>query len=437
MQSFIEYIKEKPITFMRKNEDLISTLKGIVGSNQFRDMTTAIRSNGKSKSVEDFNILEEYQTRFDETPSVLKITHDDCDLFLYEKLKALIKKEFSNFKVLYNDTDYNLKRDKYITNREVWYIDEGYLLNLWTSESKNIYANPELDIKMSKHDQLIEGNTLLVPPIHSNRVNKEIETRIIGTFKNTTIKEYDRNSIGMMSVDGSGELYVKEFTLDKKFKIQDLDLHYGSDFKTFHTELLKKLKTDKKGLVLLHGDPGTGKTFYIRYLLQNLAKTKKKVLYFPPSMVESVTDPAFFNFITNWTMDNGKNSVLLIEDAEPLLVSRESSRNMGITNLLNLTDGILNDILSIQIIATFNTGLGELDKALLRPERLIARKEFKKLTIDNAKKLSEVLGLDTSKIDKDMSLAEIYSVKNDSEVLLHGVDKDKSNGERPTIGFKK
>jgi len=420
---------------MTRNNDIISTLKTIVDKSYFRDMTSALRSNGKSKAVEDFNILEAYQTYFDETPSLLKITHDDCDIFLYEKLKAQIKKEFKNSKVLFNDTEYNLKRDKYIPNREVWYLDEGYLLNIWTSESLNIYAEPEIDIRMSKHDQLVEGNTLLVPPKESAKENKEIEKKIIDTFKNTTIKEYERNTIGMMSVDGGGELFVKEFTLDKKFKIQDLDVHYGEGFKEFDAALQKKLRSDTKGLILLHGEPGVGKTYYIRYLLQKLSKTKKKVLYFPPSMVESVTDPAFFNFITNWTMDNGKNSVLLIEDAEPLLVSRDSGRNMGITNLLNLTDGILNDILSIQIIATFNTKFEELDGALLRPERLIARKEFKKLSIENSKKLVELLKMDPSKVTKEMSLAEIYSIKNDNGILLHGVDKSNPNGERKKIGF--
>jgi len=571
---------------MKNNDnDIISTLRNMVDSSYFKELTLAVRSNGKSKAVEDFNILDEYQTRFLETPSVLKITHDDCDIFLHDKLKDLLKNEFTNSKVIFNDTDYNLKRNKYIPNREVWYIEDGYLLNLWTSESKNIYANPEIDIRLNKHDGLIEGNTLLTPPHHSNKNNKEIERRLIETFKKTTIKEYERNSIGMMSVDGSGELFVKEFTLDKKFKINDLDIHYGDGFKEFSESLFKKLKTDKKGLVLLHGDPGTGKcvhgktkitiknistgeikkvsinilvgekklniydkkfiesklidgyevlsdsgwsnikaihktieydewslitqscnlicadnhivfdenmnelfvkdlkignkiqtknglefvtdvhlmdkksnmydleleensdhryftndilshnTFFLRYLLQRLAKTNKKVLYFPPSMVEAVTDPAFFNFIMNWTMDNGKNSVLLIEDAEPLLLSRESGRNMGITNLLNLTDGILNDILSIQIISTFNTNLNELDKALLRPERLIARKEFKKLTLENGKKLAEILKIDSNLITKEMSLAEIYSIKNDNEVLLHGVDKSLEYGDRKQIGF--
>jgi len=214
------------------------------------------------------------------------------------------------------------------------------------------------------------------------------------------------------------EIVCKCYNSEKKSNMYDLDLNEESEHRYYTNNILSH------------------NTFYIRYLLQCLAKTKKKVLYFPPSMVEAVTDPTFFNFITNWTMDNGKNSVLLIEDAEPLLVSREANRNMGITNLLNLTDGILNDILSIQIIATFNTSLNELDKALLRPERLIARKEFKKLTIDSAKKLAEQLKIDPSLVTKEMSLADLYSIKNDSEVLLHGVDRN-GDGSRNPIGFKR
>lgn len=421
----------------RKDVDIISAIKSIVDNNNFKELALAVRSNGKSKAPEDFNTLEDYLKRFEEMPSLLKITDDDCDIFLHKKLKENLIKEFPHSKIIFNDVEYNLKNDRYVPSREVWYIDEGYMLNLWTGESKNIYANPEIDIRHSKDESLIEGHTLMVPSDRSPRHNKEIEKRIIDVFKKTTIKEYERNSIGMMSIDGGGDLYVKEFTLDKKFKINDMDLHYGEGFSEFYEGLFKKLKSDKKGLVLLHGEPGSGKTFLIRHLLQKLAKTKKKVLYFPPTMIEVITDPAFFNFITTWTMDNGKNSVLLIEDAEPLLTSRESGRNMGITNLLNLTDGILNDILSIQIIATFNTNLNDLDKALLRPERLIARKEFKKLSVDSGKKLAEQLKLDPSTITKEMSLAEIYSVKNDNEVLFHGVDKKKMNLDPVTIGFRK
>ena len=199
---------------------------------------------------------------------------------------------------------------------------------------------------------------------------------------------------------------------DKKSNMYDLELGEESKFRYFTNGILSH------------------NTYYIRYLLQKLTQINKKVLYFPPTMVDSITDPSFFNFITDWTMENGKRTILLIEDAEPLLASRNNNRNLGITNLLNLTDGILNDILSIQIIATFNTDLGELDDALLRPERLIARKEFTNLTLQQSKLVAEKLKLDPKIIDKEMSLAELYSMKKNKEIMSHGVKHEKH------IGFK-
>jgi len=241
------------------DDDVITKIRHMIDNSYFKDLIMAVKTNGKSKTLEDFNILEEYQSKFMETPSLLKITDDDCDIFQHDKLKSLLTKEFPESKIVFNDTDYNLKRNKYISNREVWHISDGYMLNLWTGESKSMYANPELDIKLNEHESLIEGNTLLVPPHNSTKTNKETEKLIIDIFRKSLVKEYDRNSIGMMSVDGNGELYVKEFTLDKKFRIKDLDLHYGIGFKDFYNNLFRKLKSDKKGLVLLHGDPGTGK----------------------------------------------------------------------------------------------------------------------------------------------------------------------------------
>jgi hypothetical protein len=138
-------------------------------------------------------------------------------------------------------------------------------------------------------------------------------------------------------------------------------------------------------------------------------------------MVSSITDPSFINFISAWASESSRKGILLIEDAEPLLESRDNGRNMGITNLLNLTDGLLNDILGIQIIATFNVDLLKIDKALRRPERLIAIKEFGPLPLEQGLKLAEKLEIDKLKMKDDMTLAEIYSIKKNSQVLEHAI----------------
>lgn len=388
------------------------------------------RFNGKSKVITDFNILEEYSNKFGEQPFTSQIIHEDCQFFRLDYIKEDIAKYFKNSKIIYKDTNFDIKLNISQTINEVWYLTEGYLLNIYSNSSSVFYSNPEIDIKLNKDNDLVSSNYLLLPSDTSKNYNKEIEKKLYEIFNRAVINEISKNSIGLISID-NGSLFVREFTMDKKVKIPDLDLYYGDGFADFNKKLIKRLTHDDKGLVLFHGLPGTGKTYYLRYLLNKLSKINKKVLYFPPTMIEAITEPSFFNFITDWTLENGKRTILLIEDAEPLLSSRNTNRNLGITNLLNLTDGILNDILSIQIIATFNTDLSELDDALLRPERLIARKEFSKLSKNDCKLIASKIGLDINMIKKDMSLAELYSLKKNNEIMNHGITQEKN-----TVGFK-
>jgi flagellar biosynthesis GTPase FlhF len=70
----------------------------------------------------------------------------------------------------------------------------------------------------------------------------------------------------------------------------DLDLLYNSDFRFLHESLLRRLKNEDRGLVILYGKPGTGKTTYIRYLSAN---TKKQKLFVPSSLIYKIGSPEF------------------------------------------------------------------------------------------------------------------------------------------------
>ena len=148
----------------------------------------------------------------------------------------------------------------------------------------------------------------------------------------------------------------------------------------------------------------------------------------PPNMVDHLTDPVFMTFLSSeireWSSE-GSFCVLLIEDAEPLLAKRqEGVRIQGVTNLLNMTDGLLNDMLNLQIICTFNVDLKKLDSALLRPGRLIARKEFKPLNELDANLLAQRLGIKYH-FKKPATLGEIYSYGKDMSTLIHDVEADR------------
>lgn len=191
----------------------------------------------------------------------------------------------------------------------------------------------------------------------------------------------------------------------KKPKI-DFDVHYNEDFYPIHKEIVKQLnKKDTNGLYLFHGQPGTGKGTYIKFLIHQL---KKKVIFISPKMAGELDNLNMTPFLLN-----NKNSVFVIEDAEELITSREDVRNSNLSMLLNLTDGLLGESLGIQIIATFNTDVKNIDKALLRKGRLSQIYDFKPLSIDRTNKLLNKIGI-METVNQSLPVADIFNFEKDN-----------------------
>jgi len=211
-------------------------------------------------------------------------------------------------------------------------------------------------------------------------------------------------------------------TLEQDIKSVDIDVetNYGAEFVPVHLKIVEKLSEDRgKGLVLLHGVPGTGKTNYIRYLCGIL---KKEIIFLPPFLAENLASPDFITFLLEHT-----NSILIIEDAEKVVLDREGehSNRQSVANLLNVTDGLLSDCLSIQILATFNTSRDRIDKALLRKGRLIAEWKFDALSVEASNNILKSIGREPI-ATKPMTLTEIYNMDEEEFVIQQ---------ERPKIGF--
>lgn len=218
----------------------------------------------------------------------------------------------------------------------------------------------------------------------------------------------------IMQNKGSVELKAMEI---KKTKL-DLNLFYNEDFLEVDKLIQQRLKKKKdKGIVLLHGLPGTGKTTYLRYLI---GKLKKRVLFVSPSVADNIMNPEFVELL----VDN-PNSVLVIEDAENIIMDRKYNSRSSVSNLLNISDGLLADFLNVQLICTFNSPLTTVDNALLRKGRLIARYEFGKLGINKSQQLSNHFAMGKL-INEPMTIAEI---------LNH--EQPKQEVKTTTIGFRR
>lgn len=206
----------------------------------------------------------------------------------------------------------------------------------------------------------------------------------------------------------------------KPFPIQkieiDLNAHYNDDFLPVHNTIAEFInRKNANGLVLLHGKFGTGKTTYIRHLI---SQSKERIIYLPLHLMSVLSDPDFLPFISDY-----RDSVLVLEDCEELLKPRvlSDSTNHSLVNLLNLGDGLLSDALSIKVICTFNAMLKDIDQAILRKGRLVARYEFGPLSSEKTHALLVKQGVEAPNGDA-LTLAEIYNMSS-PDYSLNGVQR--------------
>lgn len=397
--------------------------------------------HGNRTGIYNFNACS-YLSRIHDSPSSTILKKCTLDI---DKLRTFLKKNeisplASYSHSMFDDTMTNEAFIESVNSRDrKGHIVDGTIIETYSNTERTVIVQ----ISMREFILKIDDVANLVTEIETTEIAffeqdrqfcEDLSDRMIKECYKRASQFFDEDSpiIGIIGSTPEG-MYVKEYNLGKGAKTlsqQELDLHYGEDFSTFHEKLTGLLKSDSKGLIIFHGQPGTGKTYYIRMLLKDLVKSKKNVLYVPSNFIDSFLDPSFITFLSDWILEQNNPTIILLEDAECLVESRDSGvRSLGISNLLNITDGILNDILGTQIILTFNTNLDYIDSALLRPERLLARKEFTNLSSDDANSLMNHLAIDHH-ASGDMSLAEIYSLKNNRSVLYHNIREKKSK-----VGF--
>lgn len=199
-----------------------------------------------------------------------------------------------------------------------------------------------------------------------------------------------------------------------------IEKYYTKDFQPIHKHIVDNLQKNESGLYLFHGEPGTGKTTYIKYLASVL---KRDVIYVPVAFIDSLVDPSFLPALLK-----KRHSVLVIEDAEKALLAREPGDSSSLVSaILNITDGIMGNVFSISVIATYNSPRAGIDKALLRKGRLKGEHKFDKLDVEQVQKI-----LDDNKINftakEPMSLAEIFNTQEPDTLNTKSLVEEKRMG---------
>lgn len=190
-------------------------------------------------------------------------------------------------------------------------------------------------------------------------------------------------------------------------------------------------------LVILHGEPGTGKTYFIRGLLEEMKGVK--CLLVPARYAVKLEDPEFLTVLLNnmneydYEDDDEEGEVIvvgnnedgyelkrrtknpkapflmIVEDADEILTNRRDGDTAAISSLLNMADGIFGSLVDVRIIATTNAKEVEIDKALLRPGRLLEKVSIGALAPERANEVYKRLTGEDGQYTKDKVLSEVYA----------------------------
>ncbi|CAG7580503.1 MAG: putative ATPase [uncultured marine phage] len=255
--------------------------------------------------------------------------------------------------------------------------------------NKDLYISfLEFDKMPSKNDSFCSNLTFYYNQINLcvNDLN-ELLMAFQGAMQSQEEVETEKN-IFCASLSQSNQLELTHMNIDiKEWDDSDIDKFYDNQTIKKVRKMTKKINKEDKGIHVMCGPRGCGKT---NFLSLSLSKIKKKVIYIPLTMLEHTLNN--IDFATFLSMN--KDSLVIIDDCENYFNKMHQKSNIYVSNVLQLLDSINSDNMGVHIILSMNISSDNIDQNLLKCNNFLSLIEFKKLKGKKARKLSKKLGFD-------------------------------------------
>lgn len=273
-------------------------------------------------------------------------------------------------------------------------IDKNVLTELIPSSDNYIY-NERMCIKIN--DNLYISFILLNSSTNESSVNqllfyyktdedsKQIED-IITEIDICILDNGEDIKINKLNTIFYNQNNIELEPLENKINLDNIESYYNSDTMNNINSMIKTIKKSNKGLSILYSDKGMGKSSMIYYISENLDNT---TIFIPNNMIENVFNNPDFRKILN----KYNKPLLILDDCEMIFSEYYNKSNLITNNLLQMIDGLLSDVLNVNIITIFNTSnIKNIDHNLLESNNLLKIIQFNELNIEESNNLSELLG---------------------------------------------
>lgn len=226
--------------------------------------------------------------------------------------------------------------------------------------------------------------------------------------------DYQQNQeykFNLLSINTEG-LYLEPTDIINS-DYDNFDLYYNDSVIKQMNKVLKSIKSKKKGLTIIYGQRGTGKTTLSTYISSLIDKI---CIFVPSNMIDvSVNSNDFRNLIKKY-----KQSTIVIDDCEIFFSNAYTKSNIFTNNLIQMVDGVTSDSDNLHIFIILNVDdITYVDPTLLECNNLIDVLYIDKLKKEKVEILSKHLKR-KNKTSEESKLIDIISgratIKNDIKI---------------------
>lgn len=168
----------------------------------------------------------------------------------------------------------------------------------------------------------------------------------------------------------------------------------------------KRYMASEAPILFLLGPPGTGKTSFVRRCMHH-NKLSAMVTYEDALLS---TDAMFVNFLVS-----DRIQLMVVEDADLMLGSRDHEGNKLIARFLNVSDGLIKFPNKKVIFTTNLNDFRTIDGALTRPGRCFDALRFRELTPEECVAAAHAAGMPAPQAEAK-TLAQLVNGSNGSEL---------------------